>query len=162
LNQNNSPIQNPSSAEPVSRSPHEAAARENETYRGPDTVVIDLGQAIRDFEKNIRYVRSPVNLEANEVLRHLTNEIEYKDYDRDSLLDFIADVRHHLEDGMRPNEMECLADALEKLGMALVSRLRTHNIFNPVNERFEYYFHGIANDSMAVFRRRSRASNDEN
>ncbi|MBB5409427.1 hypothetical protein HDG34_003368 [Paraburkholderia sp. HC6.4b] len=128
----------------------ESAHLERESLQGPQSVIIDLGQAIRDFENNVKYAR--VDIDPGDVLSDISKEIISKDYDKDAVFDFISDLRFNLEEKVRPNQMACIADAIEKLGMALVERLRQHNIYHPETGRFEYGFYGFAPGNMAVFR----------
>ncbi len=127
-------------------------SRDEDILRGPKSVVIDLGPAIRDFENDVKYMRQRIDVE--DVLKYLTKEIISKDEDKDAVYNFIADVRFKNEERMAPNEMECLAAAIEKFGLTLIDRLRQHNIYNPETGRFEYGFYGFGhgNGSMAVFR----------
>jgi hypothetical protein len=150
LNQNNASNNDFSSDQPDPGFTPESNHREKEKFQGPQSVVIDLGQAIRDFENNVKYTR--VEIDSGNVLGNITREILSKDYDKDAVHDFIMDVRFNLEDKIKPNQMECIADAIEKLGMALVERLRHHNIYHPETGRFEYGFYGFAPGNMAVFR----------
>ena len=150
MNQNNVSNHHHSSGQPDSDLMQEGASREKENLYGPHSVVIDLSEAIRDFGKSVKYVR--VKIDPADVLKHLANEITSKDYDKDAVFDFISDVRFNNEEHLSPNEIACIADAIEKLGMALVNRLRQHNIYNPETGRFEYWLYGFSTDSMAVFR----------
>ncbi|MGF6603666.1 hypothetical protein P3T23_008420 [Paraburkholderia sp. GAS448] len=120
MNQNNSSNNHLSSGQPEAGIAPESAQREKESLHGPQSVVIDLGQAIRDFENNVKYAR--VEIDPGDVLGDITREILSKDYDRDAVFDFISDVRFNLEEKLRPNQMACIADAIEKLGMALVEQ----------------------------------------
>jgi hypothetical protein len=128
---------------------------EKDKIRHPDAFILDIGDAVAAYEKQVKPIGDTVQTDVSKVVNYITDQISSRDYDETELYDGVSEIEYQMQDaGVRSNVINCFTDAAMKLGTTIVKQLNNFGLYDPNDGRFDFYFAGWATEKSAVFRRR--------
>ena len=124
------------------------------TLHQPDTVILDLSSAIREYKHVVRDLANVLDTNPDEMLSWLSCYVSTREWAEDQIDTAVMDVIGCVscDDNIPPETLEKFSDAALGLGLTILKKLEEAGLFSCEDGEFPYAYSSLLGKS-AVFRR---------